>query len=310
MAQGCRSAPRVYGRQKMGVSEMRGRIRIPAETGPHALGDVQPPRSAIRRSGKSAGPRHHVARYFIECILGAPSPLPSAAATTPGAQQQQWLHCLKCSRGWRKIYGGRYFQCRLCYCLQYASQSEKADQPSARDCQAPARQVGWCRRPNPPMIRAPFFGQILCVEWVRLPAVLTRPGRPFDHAPDRLGAIGSAIDVEVAKRSELGGDLAQAPPLSRLGLARCSRLASATTSGRASRCDCRPSTLPLARLRSRAAFSFLTNRVFSSCENTPMICRIATRNSSSLSVRSSPPAVHVHLSFPRRKRERKSCLLG
>ena len=46
----------------------------------------------------------------------------------------------------------------------------------------------------------------------------------------------------------------------------------------------RPSTLPLARLRSRAAFSFFTSRVFSSCENTPMICRIATRNSSSLSV--------------------------
>ena len=62
-----------------------------------------------------------------------------------------------------------------------------------------------------------FFGEILWVEWVRLPAVLTRPGRPFDHAPDRLGAVGLAIDVEVAKRSELGGDLAQAAPLSRFG---------------------------------------------------------------------------------------------
>jgi hypothetical protein len=55
----------------------------------------------------------------------------------------------------------------------------------------------------------------------RLPAVLTRSGRPFDHAPDRLGAVGPAIDVEVAKRSELGGDLAQAAPLSRFGAARC-----------------------------------------------------------------------------------------
>ena len=74
-----------------------------------------------------------------------------------------------------------------------------------------------------------------------------------DHALDRLGAVGAAIDVEVAKRSELGGDLAQATPLSRFGAGRCSRLASATTFGRASRCDLRPSTLPLARLRHPAA---------------------------------------------------------
>jgi hypothetical protein len=49
-----------------------------------------------------------------------------------------------------------------------------------------------------------------------------------------LLTVGLAIDIEVSKRSELGGDLAQAVPLSLLGLARCSRLASATTSGRAS----------------------------------------------------------------------------
>jgi hypothetical protein len=75
-----------------------------------------------------------------------------------------------------------------------------------------------------------------------------------------LLTVGLAIDIEVSKRSELGGDLAQAVPLSLLGLARCSRLASATTSGRASMCDCRPSTLPWALLRSRAAFSFFTSR--------------------------------------------------
>ena len=36
-----------------------GRIRLPAETAAHALGHVQPPRGAIRRSGKSLGLVHH-----------------------------------------------------------------------------------------------------------------------------------------------------------------------------------------------------------------------------------------------------------
>jgi hypothetical protein len=41
---------------------------------------------------------------------------------------RQWLRCLKCGSRCRKIYGGRYFRCRLCHRLRYASQSEKADQ--------------------------------------------------------------------------------------------------------------------------------------------------------------------------------------
>jgi len=41
---------------------------------------------------------------------------------------RQWLRCLRCGRGCRKIYGGRYFRCRRCYRLRYVSQSERADQ--------------------------------------------------------------------------------------------------------------------------------------------------------------------------------------
>jgi len=43
--------------------------------------------------------------------------------------RRQWFRCLKCGRACRKIYyGGRYFRCRLCYRLRYASQSEKQGQ--------------------------------------------------------------------------------------------------------------------------------------------------------------------------------------
>jgi hypothetical protein len=40
----------------------------------------------------------------------------------------QWFRCLKCARRCRKIYGGRYFRCRLCHRLRYASQRVRADQ--------------------------------------------------------------------------------------------------------------------------------------------------------------------------------------
>ena len=54
----------------------------------------------------------------------------TAIAYTPTrfGGRRQWLRCLKCGGGCRKVYGGRYFRCRLCYRLRYASQSKKADQ--------------------------------------------------------------------------------------------------------------------------------------------------------------------------------------
>jgi DNA-directed RNA polymerase subunit RPC12/RpoP len=42
--------------------------------------------------------------------------------------RRQWLQCLKCGRGCRKIYGGRYFRCRQCHRLVYASTREPAYQ--------------------------------------------------------------------------------------------------------------------------------------------------------------------------------------
>jgi hypothetical protein len=47
--------------------------------------------------------------------------------------RRQWLRCLKCGRGCRKIYGGRYFRCRLCYRLRYASQGESRRDQRALD---------------------------------------------------------------------------------------------------------------------------------------------------------------------------------
>lgn len=42
--------------------------------------------------------------------------------------RRRWLRCPRCSRGCRKLYGGRYFRCRRCHGLAYASQSEQAEQ--------------------------------------------------------------------------------------------------------------------------------------------------------------------------------------
>ena len=42
--------------------------------------------------------------------------------------QRQWFRCPRCYRRCRKIYGGRYFRCRRCNRLRYASQSEDATQ--------------------------------------------------------------------------------------------------------------------------------------------------------------------------------------
>jgi hypothetical protein len=50
--------------------------------------------------------------------------VPFAGTPTMFDGRRQWLSCLKCGRRCRKLYGGRYFRCRLCCGLRYASQSE------------------------------------------------------------------------------------------------------------------------------------------------------------------------------------------
>jgi hypothetical protein len=42
--------------------------------------------------------------------------------------RRQWLLCRKCGRRCRVIYGGRYFRCRQCHGLTYASRNESPAQ--------------------------------------------------------------------------------------------------------------------------------------------------------------------------------------
>jgi len=41
---------------------------------------------------------------------------------------RQWLTCLRCGRRCRRIFGGRYFRCRQCHGLKYASRNESSAQ--------------------------------------------------------------------------------------------------------------------------------------------------------------------------------------
>src|SRR5215467_3367048 len=55
----------------------------------------------------------------------------SSRLCTPATRfggRRQWLMCIKCGRGCRKLYCGRHFRCRQCHGLKYASQSENPNQ--------------------------------------------------------------------------------------------------------------------------------------------------------------------------------------
>jgi hypothetical protein len=54
--------------------------------------------------------------------------VPFAYTPTRFGGRRLWLMCLKCGRYCRKINGGRYFRCRQCHRLKYASQSENSAQ--------------------------------------------------------------------------------------------------------------------------------------------------------------------------------------
>ena len=54
--------------------------------------------------------------------------VPFVYTATRFGGRRQWLQCLKCRRGCRKIYGGRYFRCRQCHGLAYSSTREPAYQ--------------------------------------------------------------------------------------------------------------------------------------------------------------------------------------
>ena len=50
--------------------------------------------------------------------------VPFVYTPTQFGGRRAWFQCLACKRGCRVIYGGRYFRCRRCYGLAYASQRE------------------------------------------------------------------------------------------------------------------------------------------------------------------------------------------
>jgi hypothetical protein len=59
--------------------------------------------------------------------------VPFAYTPTRFGGRRQWLTCLKCRRRCRRIFGGRYFRCRQCHGLVYASTRAPAYQ-RAIDC--------------------------------------------------------------------------------------------------------------------------------------------------------------------------------
>jgi hypothetical protein len=54
--------------------------------------------------------------------------MPYCYTETRFGGRRQWLMCLKCGRRCRRIFGGRYFRCRQCYGLKYASRNESSAQ--------------------------------------------------------------------------------------------------------------------------------------------------------------------------------------
>jgi hypothetical protein len=53
-----------------------------------------------------------------------------------------WFQCLACKRGCRVLYGGRYFRCRRCYGLAYASQRESYFQRALDEADKIAKRLG------------------------------------------------------------------------------------------------------------------------------------------------------------------------
>ena len=110
------------------------------------------------------------------------------------------------------------------------------------------------------------------------------------HALDRWRGVMRSRPRHKALLGEARGDGAKRAAVIQLA-------AASTASGRISATLLRPSHLPLpssvtrsclARLRSRAPFSFATSRAFSNSANAPAIWRIAFFIGSLVSVRSSP----------------------
>jgi hypothetical protein len=54
---------------------------------------------------------------------------------------RQWLMCRRCGRHCRLLFGGRYFRCRQCHGLTYASRNESPTKRAMQDREPTARHV-------------------------------------------------------------------------------------------------------------------------------------------------------------------------
>ena len=89
--------------------------------------------------------------------------VPFVHTATRFGGRRRWLMCIKCGRGCRKIYGGRYFRCRQCHRLRYASQSENSAQRAMQRADRIANRLhdmwkgttkaAWEFPPKPPRMR-------------------------------------------------------------------------------------------------------------------------------------------------------------
>jgi hypothetical protein len=68
--------------------------------------------------------------------------VPFSYSATKFSGRRPWLTCLKCGRRCRVLYGGRWFRCRLCHGLRYASQSEPAYQRAIDRADKLRKRVG------------------------------------------------------------------------------------------------------------------------------------------------------------------------
>ena len=97
--------------------------------------------------------------------------VPFAYTPTRFGGRRQWLRCPKCGRRCRKIYGGRYFRCRLCHRLRYASQSAGPDQRASdrarkiakrlHDMWGGATEAEYDFPPKPPRMRWATYNRLL-----------------------------------------------------------------------------------------------------------------------------------------------------
>jgi hypothetical protein len=87
--------------------------------------------------------------------------VPFGYTATMFGGRRQWFMCLKCGRRCRRIFGGRYFRCRQCYGLVYASTREPPHQRAFDRADRLRKRVGGGRGafdaedfpPNPPRMR-------------------------------------------------------------------------------------------------------------------------------------------------------------